>query len=237
MTTPVILLRPEPGNGASLAAARNLGLDARGFALFAVEPVAWEGPDPATIDALLIGSANAPRHAGARLDAYLGKPAYVVGEATARACEQAGLAIAASGEGGLQPLLAQIAPDHRRLLRIAGAERVELVAPPDVTIMEAIAYASQPQPMPAELANLLTTSRPLVLLHSAEAARHFAAECQSRALVRSRITVATLGPRITQAAGHGWAAIHTANQASDKALLALAKQLCQTALNSHLKTG
>lgn len=227
MTTPVILLRPEPGNAASLAAARALGLEAHGFPLFAVEPVAWQAPDPAAIDALLIGSANAPRHAGPALAAFAGKPAYAVGQTTAEACRHAGLKVIATGSGGLQTLLGQLAPSHRRLLRLAGAERVELAPPPGVRIIEHIAYASQPQPIAAPLAKLLATRHPIVLLHSAEAARHFAAECDRLALARQPIRLAALGPRIAQAAGAGWAALHTAPAATDQALLALAQQLCQ----------
>ena len=236
MTTPVIILRPEPGNAASLAAARALGLAAHGCPLFAVEAVAWEAPNPAIIDALLIGSANAPRHAGPQLAIYAGKPAYAVGETTAEVCRNAGLAVVATGSGGLQQLFGQLAPGHHRLLRLAGADRVALAPPPGVTLIERIAYASLPRPIPADLADLLTSPRPLVLLHSAEAARHFAAECARLALPRASIHLAALGPRVAEAAGQGWASLHMASATSDEALLALARQLCQEPTKST-KTG
>ena len=59
--TPLIIIRPQPGCDATLTVARDLRLNAYGFPLFEVTPVAWEGPDPADVDALLIGSANAVR--------------------------------------------------------------------------------------------------------------------------------------------------------------------------------
>ena len=229
MKPPVLILRPEPGASATLAAAHAAGLDAWSFPLFAVAPVAWDAPRPDACDALLIGSANAVRHAGPALSPYAGKPAYVVGERTADAARAAGLTVAAVGEGGLAPVLAEV-PPGTRLLRLAGRERIELAPPPGVTLVERTVYASEPQPLPRECARLLKTHvlpRVVVLLHSAEAARHFAAECQRLAIPRPRIALAALGPRIAAAAGEGWAMIATAQKAEDGALLALAGELCQ----------
>lgn len=230
MTLPVIVIRPEPGCAATVAEARALGLDAYGFPLFAVRPLAWEPPDPATVDALLIGSANAPRHAGPALALYAGKPAYAVGEATAEAARAAGLSVAATGSGGLQALLEGIAPAHRRLLRLAGHERVDLVPPDTIALAERVVYATEPQPLPEALGRLLTARalpQSCVLLHSAEAARHFAAEVDRLAIPRARIRLVALGPRIAAAAGAGWASLGTAAQTTDQALLALARRLCQ----------
>jgi uroporphyrinogen-III synthase len=229
VTAPLLILRPEPGASATLAAATAAGIDAWCFPLFAVEPVAWDAPRPDEIDALLIGSANAVRHAGSALSQYAGKPAYVVGERTAAAARAAGFTVAATGEGGLAPVLAR-APAGSRLLRLAGRERIELAPPPGVTFVERTVYASEPQPLSRECARLLKAHalpRVVVLLHSAEAARHFAAECDRLAISRARIALAALGPRIAAAAGEGWAMIATAQKAEDGALLVLADQLCQ----------
>ncbi len=240
MTPPVIIIRPEPGCAATVEAARAMGLEAYGFPLFAVRPLAWDAPDPATVDALLIGSANAPRHAGPDLALYAGKPAYVVGEASAVAARDAGLTIAAVGEGGLSSLLPAIAPGHRRLLRLSGRERVDLVTGEEIALAERVVYASEPLPCPEPLPRLLTAHalpQSLVLLHSAEAARHFAAECDRLAIPRERIHLVALGPRIAAAAGAdgradggaggGWARISIAARPTDAALLALCRQLCQ----------
>jgi uroporphyrinogen-III synthase len=235
MTNPLIILRPEPGCAATLACAQALGLEAHGFPLFAIDPRAWAVPDPADFDALLIGSAQVPRHAGPGLAALAALPAYAVGEATARACSATGLTLAATGAGGLQPLLAELAPGHRRLLRLCGAERIALAPPAGVTIAERIVYAARPLAMPPELADLLPGA--VVALHSAEAARHFAGECARLGLDRTRITLVALAPRIADAADADadadpdayWAGVSVADRADDAALLALAAALCETA--------
>ena len=67
---------------------------------------------------------------------------------------------------------------------------------------------------------------PVVLLHSAEAARHFAAEVDRLGLSRGRIALAAFAPRIAAAAGTGWAASRAARQPNDPALLALAREMC-----------
>lgn len=227
---PVYVLRAEPGCAATVAAARQAGLEAHGFPLFETVALAWTPPDPAGIDALLVGSANAPRLAGPALADFAHLPVHAVGEATARACREAGLTVAGTGQGGLQAVLDAVPPGHRHLLRLAGRERVDLSPPPGVTLTERVVYASLPRPLPQVLAYLLSTRAlplSLVLLHSAEAARHFAAECDRLGLARGRILLATIGPRVSQAAGEGWAGKESCATASDQALLALAVQLCQ----------
>jgi uroporphyrinogen-III synthase len=223
---PVIVLRPEPGCDATVVAAQGRGLDARGFPLFRVEPRVWDAPEPESVDVLLLGSANALRHGGPALARYAGKPAYAVGEQTARAARAAGLDVVATGAGGLQQVLADIRPPHRRLLRLAGEARVTLHAPPGVTIIERVVYASVPTPLPDALASLLAQPA-LVMLHSAEAARHFAQECARRGVDRTQVALAALGPRIVAAAGERWRACEAADRPSEAALLALACRMCE----------
>ena len=57
----VLVLRPEPGASATVERARELGLDAVAVPLFEIEPVAWEAPEAARFDGLLLTSANAVR--------------------------------------------------------------------------------------------------------------------------------------------------------------------------------
>jgi uroporphyrinogen-III synthase len=223
---PLIVIRPEPGCTATVSAARVAGLDPHGFPLFAVVARSWQAPLPGEYDALLLGSANALRAAGPGLGAVRHLPAYCVGEATASAARDAGLTVAAVGRGGLQAALATLGPVHRRLLRLAGEERVPLTLPAGVTMTERVVYASRAQPMPAELAALL--ARPaLVALHSGEAAHHFAAECVRLGLRRALHSLCVLAPRVASAAGQGWREVAVAGEPSDAALLALARQMCQ----------
>jgi uroporphyrinogen-III synthase len=235
----LLALRPEPGLAATLGKARALGLAITGHPLSAIRPLAWECPDPAGIDGLLIGSANAILHGGPHLAELTAKPVYAVGEATAAAARAAGFTVALTGTGGLQGVLDALpsfgAPP-RHLLRIAGEEHVPLTPPQGVTFAEVIAYRSEALPLdPA--APVLASGEALVLLHSAATAAHFAAEVDRLRLDRARITLAALGPRIAAAAGPKeqgrWAAIHTAPTPDEHALLHLAMQLafdlCQEA--------
>jgi uroporphyrinogen-III synthase len=224
VTRPVIAIRPEPGCSATVEAGCEVGLTIEGWPLFEVRPLAWEPPPPDAIDALLLGSANAIRHGGAALDTFRSKPVYAVGEATAAGAEAAGFPVAATGQGGLQALLGALG-GPLRLLRVTGAEHVPLVPPKGVRIETRIAYESVPLPLLPELAERLCEGA-LVLLHSAAAARHFAAECDRRGVARRAVSVAALGPRIASAAGEGWGEVRSAGEPREAALLALAREMC-----------
>ena len=221
----VIAIRPEPGLSATLAAGAAAGLDIAGWPLFEFRACDWTPPDPASIDALLIGSASAIRLGGPGLDAFKDKPVHAVGEATAGAAREAGFEVASVGEGGLQELLGKLATRPLRLLRLAGAEHVPLVAPEGIALETRVAYASVHLPMPAEMALGLAEGA-LVLLHSAVAARHLADECGRLEIERKRIALATLAPRIADAAGAGWAKVRSAEMPREAALLALAQDMC-----------
>ena len=223
---PLVIIRPEPGNAASTAIARTLGLDVRPFPLFEVVANSWEAVLPTRYDAVLVGSANVFRHGGRALATLRGLPVYAVGEATAAAAQAAGFALAGTGAGAMQALLGELHPRHRRLLRLTGQERVSLSLAKGISMDERVIYASQPRALPAELEALLR--RPaIVALHSAEAARHLTAECVRRAIRRAPLRLAALSPRIGAAAGDGWGEVAAATMPDDKALLALARQMCQ----------
>lgn len=223
----LLVVRPEPGNAATLAAAKSLGLEAHGEPLFEIASVAWSALPAADFDAVLIGSANVLRHGGEALARYAALPAYVVGQSTAEAARQAGFAVAAVGSGGLQSLTARLAEDgRRRVLRLAGAEHVPLRVPPGTAIESVVVYEARPLPLGTASAALLGNET-VVMLHSAAAARHFAEECGRMVIVRASIALACLGPRIAAAAGDGWASVASAERPDDAALLALATRMCQ----------
>ena len=226
---PLVVIRPEPGNAATLAAARALGLEVHGEPLFRIVATAWEPQPAADFDAVLIGSANALRHGGPALARYAALPAYVVGQATAEAARHAGFRVAATGSGGLQNLTTNLARDNRkRVLRLAGAEHVALDAPSGTAITTVVVYQAEPLRLrPACAARLAHGA--VVLLHSAAAACQFSAECQRLAIARGSVALACLGPRIAVAAGDGWASVASAKRPDDTALLALAARMCQTA--------
>jgi uroporphyrinogen-III synthase len=208
----VLAIRPQPGCDATVAAARAAGVPVTGCSLFQIGPLPWEPPPPETIDGLLLGSANAVRHGGDRLALFAGKPVYAVGEATAEAARP------------LQALLDRLAGQRLRLLRLTGAEHVPVSPPPGIEIDVRVGYESVPRALPPALVGRL--DKALVLLHSAAAARHFAAECDRIGVARGGISLAALGPRIAAAAGQGWRQVACAEEPREAALLALARDLC-----------
>lgn len=223
---PLLVIRPEPGCSATVKAARASGLEAEGYPLFEVTARRWLVPAAQHFDALLVGSANAFRHGGPGLAALQGLPVLAVGDATAEAAREAGFTVERAGRGGLQSLLGELGPGPRRLLRLAGEERIVLAPPPGVSIEERVVYASRPLPPPPGLIARLRAPA-VVALHSAEAARHLAAQCGALGLRRAPLRLAALGPRIAVAAGEGWGEVAVGAEPNDQALLALARQMCQ----------
>lgn len=221
---PLVVIRPEPGNAATCAAARALGLNPAGFPLFDVAPLPWQVPE-GPFDAILAGSANVFRHGGDQLAGLRAVPVIAVGATTAQAARDAGFAVARIGEGGLQPVVADLPPGN--YLRIAGEDRVELTPREGVRIATAVAYAAHKSPILSALAHILRKGA-VVLLHSGEAARHFADECQRLEILRESLHLACLAPRIAAMAGAGWATIATAPERTDAMLLETARRMCQT---------
>lgn len=221
---PVIVIRPEPGNSATIAAARAMGLAAYAFPLFRVAATPWDSAAPSHYDALLVGSANVFRHGGAGLARLRHLPVHAVGEATAEAATDAGFTVAEVGSGGLQSVLDRL--PGKRLLRLSGLDHIALALPPGTFIDTRVVYAVVPAAIQPNL--IARLRRPaLVLLHSGEAARHFAAQCDHAELPRSSIALACLAPRIAEMAGPGWKDVQIAAERSDPALLALARQMCE----------
>jgi uroporphyrinogen-III synthase len=223
---PLVIVRPEPGATTTLMAARNQGLEAYAYPIFAVRPIPWVQIPRAEVDAVLLGSANALRHGGAALNDYRGLPAYCVGQATAVAAQAAGFPVARIGTGGLQQVLNAVAPEHARVLRLAGVARVPLQPPPGVTLETRTVYANVAMPMGKSLDRQLENPA-VVLLHSGEAASHFDAICTAADIDRSHIRLAVIGPRVARLVGEGWARVECAELPNDAALLALASQICQ----------
>ena len=225
MVRPIFAIRPEPGLSRTIAAGREAGLAIAGAPLFEVRPVAWDPPPTAGIDALLLGSANALRHGGPALAGLRSLPVHAVGQSTAQAAREAGFTVAQTGEGGLQRLLDQAGGASQHYLRLAGRAHVPLTPVIGSSITTCVVYESAPLPMPSTIVDKVENGT-LVLLHSAEAARHFADECDRLDIPRSRIALAAMGPRVAAAAGTGWAELRSAENPDERALLALARDMC-----------
>ena len=211
---PLVLLRPEPGLGASAVAARAMGVTVIDCPLFEVAPLAWTAPPADSFDALLLTSANAVRHGGAGLDAYRDLPVLAVGEATAEAARDFGFTVKQVGEGGVATLLATVAPG-RRLLHLSGEDARDTDRP----MIRVAVYAA------AEVADvtLPLLSGAVIAVHSPRAGRRLA----ELAVDRGGATIAAISPAAAAACGAGWAYVEVALTPADSSLLALAARLCQ----------
>lgn len=220
---PVFVIRPEPGNSATVDAARARGMDARGFPLFQIDALDWSLP-AGEFDAILAGSANIFRHGGPLLDLLKQVPVVAVGDTTAAAARGAGFSVARIGEGGLQPVVETLLPGC--YLRLAGEDRVRLTPPTGVRIETRVVYSARPCPLSAEM-NAALRLGGLVLLHSGAAARHFRASCELVGISKEALRIACLAPRIASIAGEGWGEIGVAAARTDVDLLELAARMCQ----------
>jgi len=226
MARAIIAMRPEPGLSETLELAKRAGLPVKGVALSRAVPCDWDAPNAQDYDAILAGSANAFRCGGGALANLTSLPVLAVGEKTAESGQQAGFSIAEIGSGGLQGLLDNLPSEKRRLLRLAGKDRVNLDVPSGTTIDSRIVYAMEKMPLSGADAKGLNEGA-IVMLFSAVSAEHFRAECERMHIDRGAIGIAALGPRIADAAGSGWRNVHHAEKPNATSLLALVKSLWQ----------
>lgn len=213
----LLLLRPQPGATASLERARALGLEAKCRPLFDVQPIDWDLPDPADFDALLLTSANAPRHAGPGLGRLAHLLVHAVGEATAEAARHAGLTVASVGDGGADSLLGSLSGDQR-LLHLCGVDHHPATGRHRVTALPVYAAAVVADPDLPPLAGWT------VAVHSPRAGSRLAELVGDR----SATAIAAVSPAAAAACGSGWQVVEVAEAPSDSALLVLAARLCNT---------
>jgi len=212
----VLVLRPEPGASATVAKALGSGLDAVAIPLFKIEPMAWQAPEAAGFDGLLLTSANAVRCAGDQVQGLRGLKTYAVGEATAEAARQAGFDVAATGDAGVDRLLGSLDPDLK-LLHLCGADR-RAPRDPKQRITPIVVYRS----ILLDAPDLSWAQGNAALIHSPRAGERFAELVQER----DSITIIATSPAAADAVGYGWQTVEIADQPNDDALLALAARLC-----------
>ena len=212
----LLLLRPEPGLSASAARARALGLEVVTCPLFQVGPVAWDAPDPGSFDALLLTSANALRHGGARLDKLTALPVQAIGSATADAALDAGFRVETVGDSDISGLLDKL-PSGLRLLHLAGEDHCDTGDP---RIERRIVYRSKAIADPG----LPPLQGLVAAVHSPRAGKRMAELAESR----SATAIAAMSRAAADACGSGWERVEAAERPNDNSLLALAASLCHT---------
>lgn len=221
----IVAIRPEPGLSATIRTGEQMGLGITGYPLSRVARVAWQILDDDAFDGLLIGSANAIRHAGENLEKLSALPVLAVGGTTANVAATAGFSVERTGSGGLQRLIDTLPEEPRHLLRLAGEDHVPLTIPPHIHVTTRVVYRVEHLPLPSGLVSDVSDNL-LVLLHSASAAEHFSAECDRLGIDRESISLAAIGPRVVEAAGTGWKLAEAAQEPNDASLLALARYMC-----------
>lgn len=205
MSRPVAVLRPEPGNTATMARLAALGVPAVSIPLFEVRALAWEAPDAAAFDALLLTSANAVRHAGAGLARLKALPVFAVGVATARAARDTGLRVEMMGTGDLAALLAQAR--FARALHLAGRERTAVADDRIAQVIEV--YASKP------ITPARSPQGKVALVHSVRAGQRLALLVTDRA----DTAVVAISAKVAAAVGTGWRTVRIARRPDDAAMV------------------
>jgi len=213
MSRPLAVLRPEPGNAATARAIEALGRSAIRLPLFAIVPLAWDGPPAGEHDALILTSANAVRQAGPALQAYAALPVHAVGAATAAAARAAGLRVVATGDADGRALLdAAGRAGVRRALLLTARDRAIAGHPALSAIRTVYASAAIEGVDPAPLRGTVA------LVHSQRAARRLAMLVEDR----GTLAVAAIAPAVADALGSGWRAVAVADRPDDAATIAAA---------------
>jgi uroporphyrinogen-III synthase len=221
----LLVLRPQPRADVTAKRAALRGIPTIVAPLFAAEPVAWNAPDPARYDALMLTSANAVIHAGAGLDALKDLPVLAVGAATKAQAIAAGSDVVLTGEAGVSDLVkAARHAGHKRILWLAGADHTELNPVDAVIIDTVIVYQSRTLRASDILLQIL--GQPvLTALHSSRAARYFAKICDHHGIDKGTHHIMALSPVIAQSAGDGWRSVTVADMPNDDSLLSAASVL------------
>jgi uroporphyrinogen-III synthase len=220
---PLLVVRPAPAADETAARARAAGFDAVAAPIFTLVAVAWDVPDPADHDAVMLTSATAARLAGPALARFTHLPAHAVGAATAAAARAAGFADVRAGSSDAAALVAQMATAGvTRPLHLAGREH-RPPADSALPITRRIVYAADPVARLPDAAHAALARGAVTLLHSPRAAATFAALVKAAGFDRSALRVAA----ISAAAAGDWPGAAIAAQPTDAALLAAAGRLCE----------
>ena len=222
----VLILRPLPGADETAARARALGLDPVVAPLFAVRPLAWQAPNPADFDAVMLTSANAVRFGGDALTPFLGLPCFAVGDATTEAASEAGFRDIRTGPGDGAALIGMMAAAGVRAAFHPCGEDRRYLDPAGVRILDMPVYVAEASSRLSPQAEAALAEGALVLLHSPRAASLFK---QLRSAGRAQVRLAAISAAAAEEAGEGWKSISIAELPRDQALLELAAKLCQTA--------
>lgn len=222
MTRRVAVLRPEPGNAATCARLADAGIDPLALPLFEMGALPWQAPDPTDFDALLLTSANAARLAGPGLMAFAPLPLLTVGEATAAAARDAGLAPHRIGTHDAEALIGEArAMGLARLLHLGARETT--IRAGGIVARSIAVYGSIDRALPEEA--LAALAGAVALVHSARAAARLAAIVDEGNPARQSIAIVAISDAAARAAGTRWQKTMVASAPHDGAMIDATRRL------------
>ncbi|MEM8696098.1 MAG: uroporphyrinogen-III synthase [Pseudomonadota bacterium] len=223
MTSPLVILRPEPGASMTAKRARAAGWTAKTVPLFAIAPLDWEPPDPEKFDAVLMTSANAARFGGVGLDGYHGLPLYAVGRQTGEAARAQGFETVIEGEHGAAEMADRMRRDGMvRIFHAAGAA-TRPFDERDLAIERNALYEAR-RAAPPNLAAILPPNA-IILLHSPRSAGYLDELCTDQSIDRAMLSLVAISDATLAEAGGGWRAAVAAQRPGDDAQRAAASAL------------
>lgn len=221
----LLVLRPAIGGEATARRAHAHGHACTVAPLFHYRPLPWTPPSVEP-QAILLTSAAGARLAGDGLARYRHLPLHAVGLATAAAAQAAGFKDIAIGASDVRTVLAKLTEQGvHNVLHLAGRDHIEVTDTPirlrRIPVYTADAVDTLPEPASAAL-----DRNAITLLHSARAARLFAALLADAGRNQSDLRIACFSAAVADAAGPGWTGIAIAARPTDDALFAAAAMLC-----------
>jgi len=224
MMMPLLLLRPQPGNDASAARARELGLTVIQIPLFDVLPADGGLLPTGPFDALLLTSTNGVRFGATVMAAFAGLPIYAVGETTAYAARFARHEHVITGGGDAQSTAAMMAADGRRsVLHIAG-EDVRPFDSHGMNIYRYTVYRTVECDTAAARAALNGLGPVVLAVHSPRAGIQLSLLVP--ATRRMRMHIVAISEAAARVCGKGWASVTVSERPDDTALLHCVETLC-----------
>lgn len=217
----LVILRPDPGLTASMARAKDAGLDPIACPLTRVEPVDWSVPDLTDFDTLMFTSAKGAMEAAPHAEALLDLRCIAVGEKTAAAAREAGFDVKIVGDKGVDDLLEKMA-DEACILHLCGVNFRKPAAAQQINhlpVYRAVVTGDQP-PADGEHVYMVHSPRLGALL--------------AMAIPESDRTdkhVVAISQMAGVAVGPGWANVVMAERPQDEAMLSVALKLCQASGN------
>jgi uroporphyrinogen-III synthase len=201
-----------------------MGIEAAVAPLFEVQPIAWQPPDPARFDAVMLTSANAPRTS--ELGRYAHLRCFAVGPATAQAAREAGFVELVTSDKDAGALLASMAAAGvRHAFHPCGEDRTPLPAMP-MNIEQYPVYRSVAVPHLPQAALRTIEAGAIALIHSPRAGAHFARLVSEARLQRPHTSIVAISEAAAAAVGDGWSKVAVSREPRDHAMLELAARLC-----------